>query len=63
MDLFSKRYGYTKPSNIIIREQITPEIESAICNCYGTYEPQAEEALFMFVSCSTFINYLNKKLQ
>lgn len=33
MGLFSERYGYTKPSDIIIREQITPEIESAICNC------------------------------
>ena len=34
MGLFSERYGYTKPSDVIIREQITPEIESAICNCY-----------------------------
>lgn len=33
MGLFSERYGYTKPSDVIIREQITPEIESAICNC------------------------------
>lgn len=34
MGLFSERYGYTKPSDVIIREQITPEIGNAICNCY-----------------------------
>lgn len=34
MVLFSERYGYTKPSDVIIREQITPEIQNAICNCF-----------------------------
>ncbi len=34
MALFSDRYGYTKPSDVIIREKITPEIQNAICNCY-----------------------------
>lgn len=34
MASFSERYGYTKPSDVIIREQITPEIQNAICNCY-----------------------------
>lgn len=34
MELFSDRYGYTKPSDIIIRDRITPEIENAICSCY-----------------------------
>lgn len=33
MALFSERYGYTKPSDVIIRERITPEIQNAICNC------------------------------
>ena len=40
MGLFSERYGYTKPSDVIIREQITPEIESAIFTNamgYGTF--------------------------
>lgn len=27
MKLFSERYGYTKPSDVIIREKITPEIQ------------------------------------
>ncbi len=31
---FSERYGYVKPSNVLIREKITPEIQNAICNCF-----------------------------
>ena len=34
MVLFSERYGYTHPSDVIVREQITPEIQNAICSCY-----------------------------
>ena len=34
MALFSERYGYTKASDVIIREKITPEIQNAICSCY-----------------------------
>lgn len=34
MGLFSERYGYIKPSEVIIRETITPEIQNAICSCY-----------------------------
>lgn len=34
MALFSERYGYTKASDVIIREQITKEIQNAICSCY-----------------------------
>ena len=38
MSLFSERYGYTKPSDVFIRERITPEIQNAICNSYdGLY--------------------------
>lgn len=32
--IFSERYGYTKPSEVIIREEITREIQNAICSCY-----------------------------
>jgi len=35
---FSERYGYLKPSEVIIREQITSEIQNAICNCYDDLE-------------------------
>lgn len=34
MRLFSERYGYTHPSDVIVREQITPDIQNAICSCY-----------------------------
>ena len=34
MSLFSERYGYTKPSEVIIREEITREIQNAILSCY-----------------------------
>lgn len=34
MALFSERYGYIKPSDVIIRERITPEIQNAICSCF-----------------------------
>jgi len=31
---FSEKYGYKKPSDVIIRERITPEIQHAVGNCY-----------------------------
>lgn len=34
MKWFSERYGYTKPSDVIIREQITKEIQNAICSAF-----------------------------
>lgn len=37
MVLFSERYGYTHPSDVIVREQITPEIQNAICSCYDRF--------------------------
>lgn len=34
MKWFSERYGYTKPSDVIIREQITKEIQNAMCSAF-----------------------------
>ena len=34
MALFSERYGYMKPSEVIIRGGITEEIENAVCSAY-----------------------------
>lgn len=34
MVLFSERYGYTKPSDVLIREQMPEEIVNGICSCY-----------------------------
>lgn len=42
MGLFSERYGYVNPSDIIIREQITPEIQNAICSCYDRLKDTLE---------------------
>lgn len=50
---FEKLYAYTNQPDTGIRHALMDED--------GTYTPASEEALFMLVSCSSFINYLNKK--
>lgn len=52
---FEKLYAYTNQPDTGIRHALMDED--------GTYTPASEEALFMLVSCSAFINYLNKKLK
>jgi len=36
-------------------------IRHALIDDEGTYTPTADEAIFMLVSCSAFVNYLRKK--
>ena len=43
MALFSERYGYIKPSEVIIRERISPEIQNAICSCFDRLEAAFHE--------------------
>lgn len=50
---FSKLYEYTNHADTGIRH--------ALMDDEGTYTPTADEALFMLVSCSAFINYLERK--
>lgn len=67
MASFSERYGYTKPSEVLIREQITPEIQNAICNCMdhfissvenlGMYESQCPTELLKYI----WTHYFNKR--
>ncbi len=45
MELFSERYNYTKPSDVMIRERITPEIQNAICSCYDILQKYFNEAI------------------
>lgn len=52
---FDKLYAYTNQPDTGVRH--------ALMDDDGDYVPQAEEALFMLVSCSAFINYLNKKIK
>lgn len=50
---FEKLYAYTNNEETGIRH--------GLMDSDGTYTPGADEAIFMLVSCSAFINYLNKK--
>ena len=50
---FSKLYEYTNHADTGIRH--------ALMDDDGKYTPTADEALFMLVSCSAFINYLESK--
>lgn len=52
---FEKLYAYTNQPDTGIRHALMDET--------GTYTPASEEALFMLVSCSSFINYLNIKMK
>lgn len=63
MTLFSERYGYTKPSDIIIRERITPEIQNAICNCFDRSELFNQFGDFTRISLEKFVwtNFFNER--
>ncbi len=50
---FEKLYAYTNNEGTGIRHGLMMD--------EGTYTPGYDEAVFMIVSCSAFINYLNKK--
>lgn len=50
---FDKLYAYTNQPDTGIRH--------ALMDGEGTYTPSEPEAAFMLISCSAFINYLNKK--
>lgn len=52
---FEIMYGYTNDPKTGIRHALMDET--------AEYVPEAEEALFMLVSCSAFINYLNSKMK
>ena len=51
---FDKLYAYTNQPDTGIRH--------ALMDNEGAYTPASEEALFMLVSCSAFLNYLCKKI-
>lgn len=53
-DAFVKLYAYTNQKESGIRHALMDE--------EGTYLPSKDEALFMLVSCSAFINYLRSKI-
>ena len=51
-EAFNKLYGYTNEETTGIRHALMDE-ENA---------PTADEAIFMLISCSAFVNYLTKKI-
>ena len=65
MALFSERYGYTKPSDVIIRERITPEIKNAILTCYDILKERLNsvDCLFIYLNLDEYIwtNFLNMR--
>lgn len=66
MASFSERYGYTKPSDVIIREKITPEIQNAILNCYDQLYERMNKSFFhsevgLQMEKYLWTNFLNKR--
>lgn len=68
MATFSERYGYIKPSDILIRKKITLEVQNAICSCYDRLREQftrelsyVESDLYMEMEEYLWIYFLNKR--
>lgn len=65
MGLFSERYGYVKPSDVIIREQITPEISNTICNCYEFLKTDllyCGHNIYRGIKLHIWTNFLDEKM-
>lgn len=60
MALFSERYGYLKPSEVIIRERITPEIENVMCSCFDRLESALGSSYFK-LERRVWTHFLNKR--
>lgn len=61
MARFSERYGYIKPSEVIIRERITPEIQNAICSCYDRLEHRTTAYEYLSLEKKIWTYFLNKR--
>ncbi len=61
MPLFSERYGYTKPSDVIIREQITPEIQNAICSCFDRMRQNIGQLYYKGLQRYLWTEFLHKR--
>lgn len=58
MALFSERNGYVKPQDILIKEQITTDIQNAICSCFDDLRFQNPK-LFMDMEIHLWSKFLN----
>ena len=59
---FSERYGYEKPSEVIIRERITPEIQNAICNCLHWFSENSIYNYYYLIERYIWCYFLNKRV-
>lgn len=60
MALFSERYGYIKPSEVIIREKITLDIQNAICSCLDRLETRLNST-YQILDKQVWTYFLNKR--
>ena len=60
MALFSERNGYIKPSEVIIRERITPDIQNAICSCFDRLEKRLNST-YQILDKQVWTYFLNKR--
>lgn len=60
---FSERYGYTKVSDVIIRERMTPEIQNAICNCYVEVKRKTSNGFYRILEFHIQKYYLNASIE
>ena len=63
MALFSERYGYVKPSEVIIREEITKRIRNAICSCFDRLEKRKSQDEYKQINRHIWVYFLNKREQ
>lgn len=63
MALFSERYGYVKPSEVIIREEITTRIRNAICSCFDRLEKRISQDEYKQINRHIWVYFLNKREQ
>jgi len=59
---FSERYGYEKPSDVIIRERITPEIQNALCNCFHWFSDNLMYNHYVVIERYIWCNFLNQRV-
>ncbi len=60
MTLFSERNGYVEPKTILIKEQLTPEIQNAICSCFDDLK-DANAQLYVDMEKYIWSKYLNQR--
>jgi len=59
---FSERYGYIKPSEVIIREQMTPEIQNVICNCLHLLSANLIHDFYTQIERYIWCSFMNQRV-